>query len=70
MADLNNISKARFGGAITAALFLSEFVSRETSWAHVDTMAWNESSRPGRPVGGEALALRSALDMLTARYGS
>jgi len=70
VADLNNISKARFGGAITAALFLSEFVSRETSWAHVDTMAWNESSRPGRPVGGEAFALRSALDMLTARYGS
>jgi len=34
-ADLNNISSTRWGGAITAALFLSEFVG-DTRWAHID----------------------------------
>jgi leucyl aminopeptidase len=34
-ADLNNISSTRWGGAITAALFLSEFV-KDTRWAHID----------------------------------
>jgi leucyl aminopeptidase len=34
-ADLNNISSTRWGGAITAALFLSEFV-KDTPWAHID----------------------------------
>jgi leucyl aminopeptidase len=34
-ADINNISSSRWGGAITAALFLSEF-SGDTRWAHID----------------------------------
>ena len=34
-ADLRNISTTRGGGAITAALFLSEFVENE-NWAHID----------------------------------
>jgi leucyl aminopeptidase len=34
-ADLNNMASTRWGGAITAALFLSEF-SGGTRWAHID----------------------------------
>jgi leucyl aminopeptidase len=34
-ADMNNISSSRAGGAITAALFLSEFAA-DTRWAHID----------------------------------
>ncbi|MBW1697128.1 MAG: leucyl aminopeptidase [Deltaproteobacteria bacterium] len=34
-ADLRNIGDSRWGGAITAALFLSEFVDG-TRWAHLD----------------------------------
>jgi leucyl aminopeptidase len=34
-ADMNNISSTRWGGAVTAALFLSEFAA-DTSWAHID----------------------------------
>jgi leucyl aminopeptidase len=34
-ADINNMPSARWGGAITAALFLSEFVG-DTRWAHID----------------------------------
>jgi leucyl aminopeptidase len=59
IADLNNISSSATGGAITAALFLQEFVSRRTTWAHVDTMAWNQSNRPGRPQGGEVFGVRA-----------
>ena len=35
LADLNNMSSTRWGGAITAALFLAEFVEK-TRWAHID----------------------------------
>ena len=58
-ADLTNSAETGFGGAITAALFLQEFVEPTTSWAHIDLMAWNTTSRPGRPEGGEAMGLRA-----------
>lgn len=67
VADINNIGGS-YGGAITAALYLSEFVSDDTSWMHMDTMAWNLERRPGRPVGGEAMGLRALALMLERRY--
>jgi leucyl aminopeptidase len=36
VADLNNIGSTPNGGAITAALFLHEFVPEGVSWAHLD----------------------------------
>jgi leucyl aminopeptidase len=35
LADINNMPSTRYGGAITAALFLSEFVG-DSRWAHID----------------------------------
>ncbi len=35
VADTGNIGTTRWGGAITAALFLSEF-AKDTRWAHID----------------------------------
>lgn len=35
-ADLNNMSKSPFGGAITAALFLQHFVEEDKKWVHID----------------------------------
>jgi len=64
VADLNNISDAPFGGAITAALFMSEFVSPDTPWAHLDIMAWNRAGRAGQPEGGEAMGLRAAFALI------
>ncbi|MBU0654624.1 MAG: leucyl aminopeptidase family protein [Gammaproteobacteria bacterium] len=55
-ADFTN-SGGSYGGAITAALFLNEFVPESIPWAHFDVMAWNNRSRPGRPIGGEAMGL-------------
>jgi leucyl aminopeptidase len=68
IADLNNVTNDSYAGAITAALFLERFVSPGTPWAHIDTMAWNLESRPGRPAGGEAFTLRALVEMLTRRY--
>jgi leucyl aminopeptidase len=68
IADLNNSSKSTYGGCITAALFLQQFVTKKTPWVHIDTFAWNQSGRPGRPEGGEALGLRAAFRFLQTRY--
>ena len=35
-ADLNNIASGGLAGAITAGLFLREFVPEKTAWAHLD----------------------------------
>ncbi|MCP3977780.1 MAG: leucyl aminopeptidase [bacterium] len=49
-ADLCNIG-GRWGGAITAALFLGEFVPRELPWAHLDIAgpAFNDTEFGGMP---------------------
>jgi leucyl aminopeptidase len=69
IADLSNVGKTSYGGCITAALFLEHFVTEETDWVHIDTFGWNQTARPGRPVGGEALGLRAAFNYLKMRYG-
>jgi leucyl aminopeptidase len=64
-ADLNNVPATRYGGAITAALFLSEFV-KDTSWAHIDiagpAYAKKESAYCG--VGGTGFGVRLLCDLL------
>ncbi len=67
VADINNVSGGTFGGAITAALYLQEFVPDDVPWAHFDMMAWNNSSRPGRPEGGEAQAARAIFATIEKR---
>jgi len=69
VADLSSTGDSPFAGSITAALFLESFVSKGTSWAHVDTFAWNARSEPGRPEGGEALGIRGLFALLSDRYG-
>jgi leucyl aminopeptidase len=59
VADTNNVSSKTMAGAIIGALFLQRFVPGRTRWAHVDLYAWNDSTRPGRPEGGEAQAVRA-----------
>ncbi len=68
IADINNVSDSGFAGAITAALYLDSFVPEEISWAHIDTYAWNQKNRPGRPEGGEALCLRTLFALIEERF--
>jgi leucyl aminopeptidase len=64
IADFSNSGRSGYAGAIVAALFLDYFVPRDVAWAHFDVFSWNDVSRPGRPVGGEAQTLRSVLAAL------
>ena len=68
VADMVNSASGAFGGAITAALFLESFVSKDCDWIHFDVMAYNNRHRPGRPKGGEAMGLRSVCHYLERRY--
>lgn len=69
IADMNNAPGSGLAGSITAALFLQRFVARAGSWLHLDIFAWNPSSRPGRPEGGEAQTIRALDALLAERYG-
>ncbi len=67
IADLRN-DGGPFAGAVVAALFLKRFVARPERWVHLDIYAWNPDKRPGRPVGGEAMAMRAVFDMIRTRF--
>jgi leucyl aminopeptidase len=66
-ADICNISNGSYGGAITAALFLREFIQPDIPWVHIDLMAWNLRSLPGRPEGGEAMGLRALYHLIQSK---
>jgi leucyl aminopeptidase len=63
-ADTGTVGAKPMAGAIVAALFLRRFVPDGMTWAHLDTYAWNDAPRPGRPEGGEALGLRALFGAL------
>lgn len=68
IADLNNAGSSGLAGAVTAALFLQDFVTETRAWAHLDIYGWNPTDRPGRPKGGEATALRALLAAIEQRF--
>lgn len=67
LADVANAANSPMAGCITAAMFLKRFVPDEISWVHLDTYAWRDQAKPGRPKGGEALGLRAMYRMLEQR---
>lgn len=69
VADISNCGSGSYAGAITAALFLEEFVPKGVSWIHIDLMAYNSTNQPGRPQGGEAMGL-NALSTFIKHYFS
>ena len=64
-ADLRNIGKTRYGGAITAALFLEEFVDK-LPWAHLDIAgpAFAEKDTPLAAYGGTGFGVRTLIQFL------
>ena len=64
-ADLNNVSSTRWGGAITAALFLSEF-SGDTRWAHIDIAgpAYIKKAEAYCGPGGTGFGVRLLCDLI------
>lgn len=69
IADLVNSSSSPYAGAIVAGLFLQRFITKSVPWVHFDVMAWNTSSKPGKPEGGEAIGIRAVADYLLRVYG-
>ena len=69
IADMRN-DGGPFAGAVVAALFLKRFVVAPEKWIHLDIYAWNPERRAGRPVGGEAMAMRAVYDMIRTRFAS
>ncbi|MBX3154563.1 MAG: leucyl aminopeptidase [Deltaproteobacteria bacterium] len=62
IADMRNTGD-RFGGAITAGLFLKTF-AKDTPWVHVDIAgpASLSSTRPSQPKGGTGFAVASIVE--------
>jgi len=66
LADIANISNTRWGGAVTAALFLADFVG-DTRWAHIDIAgpAYAKKAGPYCGAGGTGFGVRLLCDLLT-----
>ncbi|HET7206588.1 MAG TPA: leucyl aminopeptidase [Terriglobales bacterium] len=62
IADIMN-SGGRWGGAITAAMFLKEF-AEDTPWLHLDIAgtAWMEDNKPWIAKGPSGIAVRSLVE--------
>lgn len=69
IADVKSCGSGPYGGAITAALYLQEFVDG-CPWIHVDFMGYNSASSPGRPEGGEAMGMRALFRYLHERFAT
>lgn len=67
IADCNSAPNSPYAGAITAALFLQQFVSSSIPWVHLDFMAWNLSNKPGRPEGAEPMTVRAVYRLIEQR---
>jgi leucyl aminopeptidase len=64
VADMRNAGD-RFGGAITAGLFLKTF-AKDTPWVHVDIAGpASHSMRPSQPKGGTGFAVASIVEYAT-----
>jgi len=64
IADMVN-SGGRWGGAISAAMFLKEF-AEDTPWIHLDIAgtAWMEENKPWIAKGPSGIALRSLVEFV------
>ncbi len=65
VADIANIPSSRYGGTITAALFLQEFVGN-TPWIHFDIAGPAFAEKPSglHPKGGTGFGVRTVLKLL------
>ncbi len=66
VADLRNISTGNYGGALTAGLFLQEFVG-DVPWAHLDIAGPARASGDDGYVvkGGTGFGVRTLVDLAT-----
>lgn len=63
IADMTNAASKPSGGAITAALFLKEFIGENIPWVHLDLRGWNDHNQCA-----EMIAIRALLSYLKSVY--
>ncbi len=65
VADIKNVGSSRYAGAVTAALFLKEFV-KTARWAHIDIAgpAYNKKESDYCPAGGTGFGVRLIVDVI------
>jgi len=65
VADIKNVGEGRWGGAITAAKFLQEFVD-EVPWVHIDIAgpAFADSPKPHIDAGGSGAMVRTLVNLI------
>jgi leucyl aminopeptidase len=70
IADIMNTGGTRWGGAISAAMFLKEF-AEDTPWVHLDIAgcAWNEDVKPWQAKGPSGIAVRSIIEWVRTFAG-
>ena len=63
LADMKNTGP-RAGGSITAALFLKEFISDDTAWAHIDIAGpvWSDKGKGLNPAGATGYGVRTLVN--------
>lgn len=70
IADIKNVGDGRWGGAITAAKFLEEFVNGKP-WLHIDIAgpSFLDSPKPWLDAGGSGCLVRTLVEVVR-RYSS
>ena len=69
-ADLNSSPGLPYAGSLIVSTFLEKFCEGASKRIHFDFMAWNASSKAGRPEGGEAMTLRAAFALLQKMFAT
>lgn len=71
IADLRNVSKTKYGGAINGALFLKEFAPKDIPWAHLDIAgpAFAEKDMTVSPYGGTGFGVQTLLAFIVKEAG-
>ena len=66
IADIRNSATTRYGGAITAAMFLQHFVDKSIPWSHIDIAgpAYTESKRNWVAPGATGFGVMTLIDYL------
>jgi leucyl aminopeptidase len=69
IADMKNVSDGRWGGSITAAMFIKRFV-KDTKWAHLDIAGttWSKKDSPVVPKGATAYGVRMLDQLIASHY--
>jgi leucyl aminopeptidase len=67
VADIKNVGEGRWGGAITAAKFLEQFVG-QTPWAHLDIAgpAFRDKAKPWCDAGASGQFVRTLVELARA----